>query len=153
MFNEISLLIINERVYGITEGSPGGVDFDFFKAWELWKQEKFERLYMVHTHPDGFTGMSSIDVNMLQGWCKAFPIPIYFTVVTTVENGFSSHTWQAFYKDKKFICQPVGELEVETKGGEMLDFLLETSHSEFLLTPFCERHLEEYAKPLIVIFE
>jgi len=77
--------------YGIisttSNNSAGSVEFDWFtikdKIWELKaKGESPEVAYMLHTHPMGFNRMSGTDHNMVQGWCLALGIPIWFLVIT-----------------------------------------------------------------------
>jgi hypothetical protein len=66
---------------------------------------------MVHTHPNGMDRMSSIDKNMLAGWCKAFPIPIYFVVLTL--NEFDEQVGSVYLaKNKKntVVMEYLGEL-------------------------------------------
>ena len=71
-----------------SNNSAGSVEFDFFaikdKIWELKdKGEWPEVLYMLHTHPMGLNRMSGVGIdNMVQGWCMAFGIPIWFLVLT-----------------------------------------------------------------------
>lgn len=77
-----------------TNHSSGGVEFDWFtikdKIWSL-KSNSLENgyvpniAYMIHTHPMGFNRMSSIDRNMVYGWCMALGMQIWFLVVTEEE--------------------------------------------------------------------
>ena len=73
-----------------SNNSAGSVEFDWFtikdKIWELKaKNESPEVAYMLHTHPMGFNRMSGTDHNMVQGWCIALGIPIWFLVITEEE--------------------------------------------------------------------
>ena len=76
--------IENKIISSTTNQSGGSVEFDFFTIWEFLKaQPKMpEQVFMVHSHPEGFNHMSSIDKNMIYGWCLALYIPIWFTIVT-----------------------------------------------------------------------
>ena len=81
-FREIAAVVIDNNFIDIcTDNSSGHVSFDFWKIWEIWKKQNFDTLVMIHTHPKGMNELSSIDHNMLDGWVKAFPIPILFVIV------------------------------------------------------------------------
>ena len=73
-----------------SNNSKSGVEFDWFtikdKIWELKRNgETPEVAYMLHTHPMGLNRMSTIDFNMVHGWCIALGIPIWFLVLTEEE--------------------------------------------------------------------
>lgn len=76
-----------------SNNSAGSVEFDWFtikdKIWEVKKRENGDSLinvaYMLHTHPPLLNRMSSIDRNMVHGWCTALGIPIWFLVITQDE--------------------------------------------------------------------
>ena len=72
---------MNNELISIEEGTAGGVEFDFFGAWEYYKVKQPKDLLMVHTHPDDYLRMSPIDTNMLKGWMTAFPVPIYYAIL------------------------------------------------------------------------
>ena len=46
MFNELALFITDNKIQSFSQGTSGGVEFDFFCAWELWKKQKFDKLIM-----------------------------------------------------------------------------------------------------------
>ncbi|MEY2701485.1 MAG: hypothetical protein RLY43_105 [Bacteroidota bacterium] len=89
---EVSCFIVPEIgvVSATTNDSAGSVEFDWFTVkdaiWNLKEQNRCpEFVYMLHTHPDNFNRMSSIDKNMVYGWCMALAIPICFLVLTDGE--------------------------------------------------------------------
>lgn len=146
MFNELALFITDNKIQSFSQGTSGGVEFDFFCAWELWKKQKFDKLIMVHTHPDGFTGMSSTDLNMLKGWCKAFPVPIIFAIATNIGNNYdeySNRAWIAFYDDNKnFIIKEIGTLEIFSSiKSSFYEFLLYVSHNLDLYDNFVKDYI------------
>jgi hypothetical protein len=80
--------------YGIvsatSNNSAGSVEFDWFTVKDqIWKLKAEgndpKEVYMLHTHPMGYNRMSSIDRNMVHGWCLALGIPIWFLVITEEE--------------------------------------------------------------------
>ena len=79
--------IENKIISSTTSQSGGAVEFDFFSIWEFLKaQPKMpEQVFMIHSHPEGFNRMSSIDRNMVYGWCLALYVPIWFLVLTEKE--------------------------------------------------------------------
>ena len=89
---EVSCFIVPKSgiVSATTNNSSGSVKFDWFTIkeaiWELKEKNQCpEMVYMLHTHPKGFNRMSSIDKNMVYGWCMALAIPITFIVITEEE--------------------------------------------------------------------
>ncbi|MFA5312781.1 MAG: hypothetical protein WC375_05580 [Methanomassiliicoccales archaeon] len=78
----------------VTDNNPGHVEFDFFGIWETIKQASSwpEAVCMIHTHPDSINQMSTIDLNMVKGWCMALDVPILYFIVTT--NDFSIYICQ-----------------------------------------------------------
>lgn len=70
-----------------TSNSSGSVEFDFFSIWETLKKSAVRGrvAYMIHSHPPKFNRMSTIDYNMVYGWCMAIGIPIWFLVITPDE--------------------------------------------------------------------
>ena len=89
--------------YGIlsitSDNTLGGVEFDFFSIWQQLKEiglENIPYVYMIHSHPPGCPKMSSIDFNMVHGWCQGLAIPICFIIVH--ETG---HTF--------YLCQKNGK--------------------------------------------
>lgn len=89
---EVSCFALPE--YGIisatTNHSAGSVEFDWFAIKDhIWSlKERPNIAYMLHTHPMGMNRMSSTDRNMVQGWCLALWIPIWFLVVTEEEIAY-----------------------------------------------------------------
>jgi len=86
--------ILDEDVISATtNNSSSGVEFDWFsikdKIWDL-KSKNMEPsvAYMLHTHPMGYNRMSTIDMNMVYGWCMALGVPIWFLVLTEEEVAF-----------------------------------------------------------------
>lgn len=80
---------LNEVISITSNDSAGSVEFDWFTikdaVWNLRKTNEVKAAYMLHTHPMGFNRMSTIDRNMVHGWCIALGIPIWFLVVTEEE--------------------------------------------------------------------
>ena len=65
-----------------TDNNFGSVEFDFFAAMQKIIVEGNNNLTMIHTHPDGVNGMSSVDKNMSTGWPLALGIPIRYVILT-----------------------------------------------------------------------
>jgi hypothetical protein len=67
-----------------TNDSGGSVDFGWDKIWDTLRSSKIKSscVIMIHSHPRGLYTMSSIDLNMVQGWRLALGVPIYFNIVT-----------------------------------------------------------------------
>lgn len=83
-FREVCGMTVSDRAISVqTLNNPSMVEFDFFKAMEKVAFEGKNNLTMVHTHPDGVNGMSSIDFNMSCGWPIALGIPIRYAIVTS----------------------------------------------------------------------
>lgn len=89
---EISCFIVPELgiVSATTNDSAGSVEFDWFTIkdaiWDLKEKDRCpEFVYMLHTHPPYLNKMSSIDKNMVYGWCLGLNIPICFLVLTDDE--------------------------------------------------------------------
>ena len=83
---ECCLLIANNKLLSVnTDHTPDHVDFDFFAAWAEYKKNPFSELIMLHTHPVGCPNMSNTDFNMVHGWMKSFPVPIWFFITTQTE--------------------------------------------------------------------
>jgi proteasome lid subunit RPN8/RPN11 len=81
---EVCGMTVSDRSISIrTDDSWGSVEFDFFSAMNKIIFEKYNNLTMVHTHPDGVNGMSSIDMNMATGWPLALGIPIRYVILTS----------------------------------------------------------------------
>lgn len=127
---EVCALIADSKLISLrTDNSSGFVNFDFFKAWEYWKENKFEVLYMIHSHPIGFNRKSSIDKNMVCGWAKTFPIPIIYIIV----SGFDSDDTVVYlfhYKNNKYYKIKLGystALNVSGTGNRFLYQLYLTS--------------------------
>jgi hypothetical protein len=125
-FNEVSCLVADNEIISFTKGSPGLVTFDFFAAWNKWKQKPFKSLKMIHVHPASYPNMSSIDANMLPGWAKAFPIEIDFTIFCRVfspkleNDNFFEKKYLAQYKDNDYILH-----EENLKIRDSSDFISE----------------------------
>lgn len=84
--------------------SMGSVEFDWFtiknKIWKLKNDGNAPEIaYMLHTHPPSFNRMSSIDRNMVYGWCMALGIPIWFLVLT--ENEIATYLCSLNQETKK----------------------------------------------------
>ena len=80
---EVCGMTVNDHPISIsTDNSWGSVEFDFFAAMQKIIIEGNKNLTMVHTHPDGINGMSSIDRNMATGWPLALGIPIRYVILT-----------------------------------------------------------------------
>lgn len=146
MFNELAFFITDNKIQSFSQGSSGGVEFDWIKAHDLWFEKQFDKLIMIHSHPDGFTNMSATDLNMLKGWCKAFPVPIIFTVVTI--NGdnydeYSNRTWIAFYDNKNFVIKEIGTLEIfSSLGPDFYETFLYVSHNLDSYNDFVEQYTQ-----------
>jgi len=63
-----------------TDNQWGKVKFDFEKVWELLILSQFQSITMIHTHPPGVTGMSSIDRKLVQAWSMALGKDIHFYI-------------------------------------------------------------------------
>ena len=98
---EVSCFALPETgiISATTNDSSGYVDFDWFTIKDyIWAlKERPKVAYMLHTHPMGMNRMSSIDRNMVQGWCMALWIPIWFLVITEEEITY----YLCSMKDKK----------------------------------------------------
>ncbi len=69
-----------------TNDSGGSVDFGWDKIWDKLRTSSIKAscVIMIHSHPTGMPTMSSIDLNMVQGWRLALGVPILFDIVTQV---------------------------------------------------------------------
>jgi len=89
---EVSFFMTEEDgvISANTNDSGGMVEFDFPTIWEKIKSKgkRTEQFYMIHSHPSGLNRMSSIDYNMVHGWCVALGEPIWFIIITEEEIVF-----------------------------------------------------------------
>lgn len=89
---EVSCFALPESgiVSATTNQSAGSVELDWFTIKDyIWAlKERPKVAYMLHTHPMGYNKMSPTDRNMIQGWCLALWIPIWFLVITEEEIAY-----------------------------------------------------------------
>ena len=121
---EVSCFMTQEHgVLSLTTNHYGGsVDFGWDKIWSKLKDEygKYNSVYMVHSHPDGVSQMSSIDVNMVQGWRKALGVPVYFNIVTLIDDVLFNKGMNviSFYKVDKNVDN---KIEISFNGTRKMD--------------------------------
>jgi hypothetical protein len=107
---ETCMIVMDNKIISLNEGTENSVEFDFFTAWEYYKKYKPLNMHMIHTHPDNYLKTSPIDENMVKGWSLAFPIPIYYSILSKLGKNslfYSSITYLVY---KKFIL-PIGVLK------------------------------------------
>lgn len=93
---EVACLLIpgTDFVSITTNNNPGAVEFDFFRLWEYYKENKkhITSISLIHTHPPGFDEMSITDRNMVDGWYKAFSnLRIEYSIIQNNLETFYRH--------------------------------------------------------------
>jgi proteasome lid subunit RPN8/RPN11 len=119
---EVAVIIADNKVISLSEGTLTRVEFDFFEAWQYWKKHKPKVLYMFHVHPEGSYALSGTDRNMLKGWAKAFPIPIIYGIVTKHMYGVRTNLLGQLVIASKWGIEDFGHIRTEplilTKSGK-----------------------------------
>ncbi len=108
-----------------SNNTPGGVNFDFFTIWSKLKEIKHNQVCMIHTHPPGHTHMSSIDYNMVFGWCQALGVPILYVIVT--EKTIVAYFCTRSKDNKKVVDRKIVNVKYSNGFCSLIDFLRELS--------------------------
>ena len=91
MFKESSIVLYFKdganapQVVDFQKGTPGSVEFNFFRIWDLIKNKgvKPHQLYYYHVHPMGYLQASEVDKDCMIGWTKAFGTNVLnFNIIT-----------------------------------------------------------------------
>jgi hypothetical protein len=113
---ECGLVLGDDVLIDVAKGTTGGVQSNFFNVWNYFKKNKFERLTLIHTHPDGFGKLSTTDHDMIKGWLKTFNIPIFSFVITNcvveetlIEQIITGDVkgFLSFYHENEYICNHI----------------------------------------------
>jgi len=99
---ESSLILYDNFFIDASIGTPCSVEFNFEKAWEFKKSIKDfdpKLLKFYHVHPEGFLDYSDIDLNCIKGLNIAMGCPVYFSIITFLNNDLNEHYYhQISYK-------------------------------------------------------
>ena len=116
MFRESSIVLyhkyadmgagITPQVVDFQKGTPGSVDFDFFRIWNAIKNDGAtpQQLHYYHVHPSSYLRASSMDRDCMIGWSKAFGTSIYnFHIITFKKPDLNSidYAMSTYVYDKR----------------------------------------------------
>lgn len=118
---EVCMIYANKEVISMTSiNNPGLVEFDWWAVFNKLLDgdelviDTFTYGYpsMIHTHPPGHVNMSSVDRNMVHGWCMALGVPIRYFIMSDT----SFHLYICSIEDKKLSVNDYGVVDYDKAG-------------------------------------
>lgn len=144
---ECYAIIVDDKIIDVGCGNTGYIKFDFHNTYLHLSKIKFKynRIIMLHTHPEFCNYFSNTDMNTLQSWSLALGNkPIYFGIIYFDNSNLDTDFNSKILLSKK--NEIFDELKISIADNKLIESMILESYSygngEKFLFPFLNKHTE-----------